>query len=168
MVFKTPYVTRPEVSPGLPPSAAPSMTMQQFSKEADINFLIDRYKKTGSYYSPLSTSGTPRVPLYEDISELPDITALYNRINDVAEFFESLPSSVRVQFGNSISAFVEFAQNPANYAKCVELGVFERRANGASEGGDGPAPALEAHKPSQGGEASAPTPLPSATPAAAL
>lgn len=167
MDFKTPYLTRPEVSPGLPPSSAPSMTMQQFSKEADINFLIDRYKKTGSYYSPLSTSGTPRVPLYEDISDLPDITALYNRINDVVDFFSTLPASVRAQFGNSVSAFVEFAQNPANYDKCVEMGVFER-AIGASEGGDGPAPAPEAHKPSQGGEASAPTPLPSATPAAAL
>ena len=167
MDFKTPYVNRPEVSPGLPLSAAPSMTMQQFAKEADINFLIDRYKKTGSYYSPLSVSGAPRVPLYEDISDLPDITALYNRVNDVVEFFGNLPSSVRAQFGNSVSAFVEFAQNPANYAKCVEMGVFER-ASGDSAGVDGPAPAPEAHKPSQGGEASAPTPLPSATPAAAL
>lgn len=168
MDFRSPYVNRPEESPGLEESSAPSMTMQQFAQEADINFLIDRYKKTGSYYNPLSVSGTPRMPMFEDISDLPDVPQAVGVINEVSEYFAALPATVRAEFDNSIATFVAFAQNPANYDKCVALGVFPRATIGAPEGGDGPAPALEAHKPNQGGEPSSNTPLNPVQPAAAL
>ena len=54
-------------------SVLPSLTQQQFAKEADINVLIDRYKRTGSFYNPMVPSGTPRMPRYEDISDMPDM-----------------------------------------------------------------------------------------------
>lgn len=117
--FKNDGAPRPVVK-----SALPSLTQQQFAKEADINVLIDRYKRTGSFYNPMVPSGTPRMPRYEDISEMPDMMEQLESINRVNELFASLPASVREQFGHNPATFVEFAQNPANFDKCVELGIF--------------------------------------------
>lgn len=124
MEFQTPYnhTQKPKFA-----SALPSMTLQQFKEECDINHLIDRYKRTGSYYDPLSVvGGSRRVPTFTDISELPDVTEAMNTIRDAQEFFMSLPAETRLAFNNDVASFVAFAQDPANIEKCVELGIFAR------------------------------------------
>lgn len=126
-------------------SPLPSLTQQQFAKEADINFLLDRYAKTGTFYSPLDMGQrVPRTPMFEDISELPDITEAYNAVVQAQSIFGALPAKTRLLFGNDCAAFVRFAQDPSNYDKCVEMGVFERSERRDAERPGLPPPASEA------------------------
>lgn len=107
-------------------SSLPSMTQQQFAKEADINVLIDRYKKTGSYYSPLSPrSASPRLPIFQDIAEFGDIQRQMDTIQAASEMFASLPSDVRHRFGNNVAAFVEWAQRPENAIQMARWGLID-------------------------------------------
>lgn len=107
-------------------SLLPSMTQQQFAKESDINVLIDRYKKTGSYYSPLSPrSASPRLPVFQDVSDFGDVQQQMDTIQAASEMFASLPSEVRRLFGNNVAAFVEWAQNPANAVQMARWGLIE-------------------------------------------
>lgn len=126
----------------------PSETKQQFAKEADINFLIDRYNKTGAFYNPVSMVGKqPRIPQYVDLTSVGDLASQLATIADCRTLFAQLPSKVREMFGHDVASFVKFAQDPANFDRCVELGIFDR-VNGvpakaeelAAEGGD-PKPA---------------------------
>lgn len=107
-------------------SKLPSATKQQFASEADINTLIARYQKTGSFYNPLVPSGTPRVPQFVDVSEVGDVQEQMNTIVHVQDMFMALPARVREMFGHNPATFVSFASDPANFAKCVELGIFEK------------------------------------------
>ena len=107
-------------------SDLPSATMQQFKTEADINYLIDRYKATGSFYDPLRLGNAKRgMPSFDDISAIPDVTEAMNTIVEATDIFGALPAKVRAQFGNDVAAFVAFAQNPQNVKACVELGIYE-------------------------------------------
>ena len=102
-----------------------SLTQQQFAKEADVNVLIDRYKKTGSFYNPLVPSGAPRMPQYADLSDISDMMGQMELLQGVQRLFGSLPARVREQFGNNPAQFVEWAQNPANFDAGVKLGIFQ-------------------------------------------
>lgn len=107
-------------------SELPSLTQQQFASEADINVLIERYKRTGSFYNPLSSPSVPRAPRFEDIASLPDMMEQMDTIGMVNDMFMSLPASVRERFGHNPATFVEFAQNPVNFDECVKLGIFQK------------------------------------------
>lgn len=106
-------------------SSLPSLAQQQFAKEADVNVLIERYKKTGSFYNPLTPSSAPRMPQYADISEIPDMMGQLELLEGVQRLFGSLPARVREQFGNNPAEFVAWAQNPANFDAGVKLGIFD-------------------------------------------
>ena len=104
-------------------SELPSLAAQQFRDEADVNNLIERYKKTGSFYNPLTPQGTPRVPTYQDISELPDTLGQLQILKDVEQMFAALPAKVRDDFGNNVATFVSWAQGkPEALAK---LGIID-------------------------------------------
>lgn len=118
--WKNEGAPRPQVS-----SELPSLAQQQFAKEADVNVLIERYKKTGSFYNPLSPSSAPRMPQYADLSEIPDMMGQMALLDGVQRLFQSLPARVREQFGNNPAQFVEWAQNPANFDAGVKLGIFD-------------------------------------------
>lgn len=140
--FSTPYTERVRVSPL---SDLPSRTMQQFADEADVNVLIARYQKTGSFYSPLNPrQGEPRRPMFEDLASLPDVEEAQAALIEAQDIFASLPSSVREQFANNPAEFVSWAQNPANLPTLAKLGVIELPDQEAPTGADQPAPAVEA------------------------
>lgn len=151
--FATPFMERKRVSYS---SALPSRTMQQFATEADVNVLIDRYKKTGSFYNPLTPqTGEPRRPMFEDISSLPSIDEAQEAILAAQEVFLRLPATVREQFGHNPALFVAWAQDPANLPALAKLGVIELPVvqQEPPEGGDKPAPASEEHKQTSGASA---------------
>ena len=105
-------------------SALPSLAAQQFRDEADVNNLIERYKKTGSFYNPLAPQGTPRVPTYQDISELPDTLGQLQILKDVEQMFAALPAKVRDSFGNSVASFVEWAAQ-GKPEELARLGIID-------------------------------------------
>lgn len=121
-------------------SSLPSLAQQQFAKEADINVLIDRYKKTGSFYNPLVAASTPRTPQFSDLFAVPsDMTEQLAIIQNVQSLFASLPAKVRDSFGNDPAAFVAWAQDESNFAALNKM--FPGVSPGAGEAGTGGAPA---------------------------
>ena len=145
---------RPQISSDLP-----SLAQQQFAKEADVNVLIDRYKKTGSFYNPLTPSSAPRMPQYADLSEIPDMMGQMELLQGVQRLFGSLPARVREQFGNNPAEFVKWAQDPANFDAGVKLGIFDSSEQpkppvAAEKEGEGAAQAAAAkdENPAQAGQ----------------
>lgn len=113
-------------------SSLPSMARQEFAVEADINYLIDRYSKTGTYYDALSQTGKqPRLPVFDDFSEVIDMPRAVEVVEKVSDLFASLPSKSREQFG-SVEGFVAATQN-MSLDKLVELGVLEKKSVGTQD-----------------------------------
>lgn len=118
--WKNEGAPRPQLASDLP-----SLAQQQFAREADVNVLIERYKKTGSFYNPLTPSSAPRTPQYADLSEIPDMMGQMALLDGVQRLFQSLPARVREQFGHNPAEFVTWAQNPANFEVGVKMGIFD-------------------------------------------
>lgn len=110
-------------------SSLPSMARQEFKTEADINYLIDRYSKTGSYYDALGQQGKiPRVPVFDDFSEVIDMPRALEVVEKVSDLFASLPSKTREQFG-SVEGFVA-AASKMQIDQLAKLGVIDEKAVG--------------------------------------
>ena len=139
MEFKSPYVSRPEVSRGLT-ATLPSMTCQQFAGEADVNYLIDRYKRTGSYYDPMSAvnGAPPRIPTFADISDLSDMQTSLETVFRAQEIFAALPAVLRERWNNNPAELVAYASDPAHEAELVKCGVLQGRLNETPEESSGP------------------------------
>lgn len=105
----------------------PSMTLQQYRDEADVNHLIQRFQRTGQFYDAMTTAQrVKRLPQFGDFSELGDFHAQQNHIVQVYEAFNGMPSKVREAFKHNAAAFVEFVGNPDNFDKCVKMGIFSK------------------------------------------
>ena len=50
-----------------------------------------------------------------------------NQVAEAFEMFQSIPARIRALFDNSPQKFLEFAQNPKNADKMVELGLAQKR-----------------------------------------
>lgn len=139
-------------------SSEPSCTLQEFRDESDINNLVARYKQTGAFYDALAArnqGAQPRVPLFEDVSEIPDFAAAQEIINQGKEAFEALPPSVRSAFSNSPELFLAFVtENAKNPEMLRKVGVLA--AAQSQEGVQGTlSPANVKAAPQQGADASA-------------
>lgn len=101
----------------------PTMTQQQFKADCDINTILDRYKVTGTLpyiAAPFSS---------EDFSEGFDYREALHQIAEADAAFMELPASVRKEFNNDPSEFLDFIDNPNNFEKAVELGIFEKNSD---------------------------------------
>lgn len=155
MKYRVPFLSRPTVSIGIT-FELPSLTLQEFVREADVNYLIDTYKRTGAYYNPM----TPRsglLPEYMDISELPDVQQARETIMRAQAIFDGLPAEIRARFENDAAKFVPWAQNPTNFVELVKLGLF---GSATAPEGDSAALPTEAHQPSAPAPADGPTEVP--------
>ncbi|AXH73377.1 MAG: internal scaffolding protein [Microviridae sp.] len=97
-----------------------SKTHQSFSKDADINNLMSRYKRTGYFNDPLSVNAS-RVARFGDFSDIPEFSTLVDRISLAKADFMRLPASVRDRFGNDVSKCLDFIADPANFDEAVAL-----------------------------------------------
>lgn len=105
-----------------------SLALQQFRDECDINNLVERYHRTGTFYSALDCAGrVARMPQFGDFTALGDFREQQQKIIDVYEMFSQLPAKVRERFNNNPAFFVEFVGNEQNYDECVKLGLFEKK-----------------------------------------
>lgn len=95
-----------------------SLTQQHFQKECDIKEIIKRHDRTG-----LITHVARGVAQYGDYSEVHEFREAMDLINNAQESFDGLPSDIRRMFGNDPGEFFEFATNPENAERMVELGL---------------------------------------------
>lgn len=105
-----------------------SCTLQEFKDESDINNLVARYKQTGAFYDILAARNLgvrPRIPVFEDVSEIPDFAAAQDVINQGKEAFEALPPSIKSTFSNSPELFLAFmTENKNNPDVLRKLGLI--------------------------------------------
>lgn len=120
---------------------SPSMTCQQFRDESDINNLVARYNRTGTFYNALDCAGrVARMPQFGDFAELGDFREQQEKLLAVYDSFAQLPAKVRERFSNNPAFFVEFVGQEKNYEECVKLGIFEAPAEAADAVADPVAP----------------------------
>lgn len=101
-------------------SVEPSLTRQEFAAECDINTIMAQYEKTGVINHYARTE-----PQYLDVTNVPDLQAALNILDEAGRAFMSLPAVVRREFDNDVAKFVSFAQDPANVDKMREWGLAE-------------------------------------------
>lgn len=96
----------------------PSMTVQSFKDETDINVIVAR-AVSGADISHVNS----RVARYGDFSNIPDYQSALNLVNRAEGMFRELPAPVRERFSNDAVKMVNFLQDPANYDEAVKLGL---------------------------------------------
>lgn len=97
-----------------------SRTHQSFSKDADINVIMGRYRKTGVLVDP-SLISSARAPKFGDFSDLPDYALMMNRMLQAQHDFLTLPASVRARFDNDVAKCLDFVADSANIEESVSL-----------------------------------------------
>lgn len=95
-----------------------SLTQQHFAKEADIKTIIKKHDRTG-----IINHVARGVAHYGDYSAVNEYREALDMVNSANASFGDLPSELRAMFHNDAGEFFEFATNPKNEAKMVELGL---------------------------------------------
>lgn len=109
----------------------PSMTQQHFKEEADVNSILEKYRKTG-----MVTHINQRQPKYGDFSNMQDLRQNLDLVMSANDQFLSLPSRVRREFNNDPAELVEFLADPSNHEKAIELGLLSGAEQTASKNDD--------------------------------
>lgn len=97
-------------------------TKQDHKDMCDINQLLRHYDRTG-----LITHVNNAVAHYGDYTEVNEYQESLNIVMKAQNAFGELPSDVRSFFKNDPGAFMEFATNPENHSKMVDLGLAEAK-----------------------------------------
>lgn len=98
----------------------PTLAVQASKEESDINNIINRYLRTGEL--PQVRQG-----IYADLANMPlDLGMAYEQIAKAEDAFFALPAQIRREFDNDPVKLVEFAQNPENFDRMIELGLLAK------------------------------------------
>lgn len=97
-----------------------SLTQQHFAQEADIRTIIKKHDRTG-----IISHVARGVAQYGDYSEVNEYREALDKVNTATANFMALPSELRAMFDNDAGAFFEFATNPKNDEKMIQLGLKE-------------------------------------------
>ncbi|QXP08495.1 MAG: internal scaffolding protein [Arizlama microvirus] len=103
-----------------------SKTAQSFAKEANINTIINKYRKTGILVDPMTAQA--RQPFYGDFTSGADYFDNMTKLQKVKEDFARLPGKIRAKFDNNVGQMLDFVADPANVKECVELGLMPKEA----------------------------------------
>jgi len=93
-------------------------TQQHFKQECDLNFILRKYQKTGLIDHVNKHQGD-----YSDLTDSVTFTEAMHVIQDAAQSFETLPSSIRKQFKNNPQEFLDFVSDNSNADALVEMGL---------------------------------------------
>ena len=99
----------------------PSMTIQSAADETDINVMIARYQKTGSFHG--STNMPTARPEFGDFIEVPDYQNAMNILLKAQDQFAALPANIRDRFANSPEKYLAFLSDSANKDEAIKLGL---------------------------------------------
>ena len=96
----------------------PSRTKQSERREADINFIVNRYQETGVMAHFQKYSGE-----YGEFDST-DFHQAMNMVASAKSMFESLPSSVRNMHQNDPAKFMDWIHDENNAEKAREMGLL--------------------------------------------
>lgn len=110
-------------------------TEQHHKDSTMIDTVLRKYDKTG-----LITHVNRATAQYGDFTTINEYQESLNLVMQAEDSFLELPSDIRKQFGNDAGAFFEFATNPDNANKLVEMGLAEAVQASVVEPAPEPAP----------------------------
>lgn len=96
------------------PDYSDGRTKQSFKSECDINAILAKYQKTGTI-----THLNKHEAFYGTQPSL-DLLEAHNAIQRARDVFTDLPSNVRKEFGNDLTKYLAFMNDPANLANIAE------------------------------------------------
>ena len=99
----------------------PSMTIQSAADETDINVMIARYQKTGSFHG--STNMPTVRPDFGDFVAVPDYQNAMNILIQAQDQFAALPAQIRDRFANSPENYLAFLSDSSNKEEAIKLGL---------------------------------------------
>lgn len=100
----------------------PGRTKQAHKQECDINFVLQRYAKTGVLPQLIKEN-----PAFGDFSEVQDYQTSLEIVAKAKMQFQGLPAPVRRRFGEDAAAFLAFAQDPRNQDEMVRMGLAKAK-----------------------------------------
>ena len=95
-----------------------SLTQQSHAAAADVRNIIKQYDRTG-----LIANVNKGIAQYGDYSEINEYAEALNMVREAEQSFAEIPSHIREQFDNNPGLFFEFATNPKNTEKMIEMGL---------------------------------------------
>ena len=101
-------------------------TEQEHIEEADINYIADRFMRTGEAPQLLN------LPTAGDFSGIFDFQTAMNTIAQAKTEFMSLPAKIRTRFGNDPAQLLAFVQERDNYDEAVKLGFIPPKPAGTT------------------------------------
>lgn len=102
----------------------PSLAQQSAAEESDINFIVERFTRTGEL-PPLPSPDT-----YGDFTHVTDYHTALNSLIAADEAFMQLPAKLRAKFSNDVSGFLEFMADDKNRDEAIELGLIPKPPEG--------------------------------------
>lgn len=98
----------------------PSMAKQSMKGECDINFIIQRFQKTGVIEHQREHEGN-----YGEFTQL-DYHEAMNVVAEANSMFETVPSNIRKKFDNDPGKFLQFVTDAKNLDEMRDLGLAEQ------------------------------------------
>jgi hypothetical protein len=96
-----------------------SKVQEQFADACQTDTIIRKYNMMG--VNPFIASGGSQ---YLDTTEIPSFVVAQNSQVKVREYFEGLPSDIRLEFNNDPAQFAEAVLDPQNGEYLREIGVL--------------------------------------------
>lgn len=96
-----------------------SKVQEQFADACQTDTIIRKYNMMG--INPFIAAGGSQ---YLDTTEIPSFLAAQNAQAKVKEYFEGLPSDIRLEFNNDPMQFAEVVSDPRNADYLREIGVL--------------------------------------------
>ncbi len=96
-----------------------SRVKNEFKKRADINDIVKRYLRTGSF-----DTANQQAPVFADVSAMGDFHSICAKVRLAEESFEALPSAIRTRFENDPRQLIAFIQDAKNRPEAIKLGLI--------------------------------------------
>lgn len=97
-----------------------SRTEQEHAEEADINYIAERFLRTGEAPQVLN------LPTAGDFEGIFDFQTAMNTIAQAREEFMTLPAKVRTRFGNDPAQLLDFVNDESNREEAIKLGFIPK------------------------------------------
>lgn len=94
------------------------LTEQHHLEQCSIQHIMARYRKTGLIDHVNNYAGT-----YGDFANAPTFQEAQNIIADARTMFETVPATIRAEFDNDPTKYIEFMQNPENKQQIEDMGL---------------------------------------------
>ena len=101
-------------------SEMPSKVQDQFADACQTDTIIRKYNMMG--VNPFIAEGGSQ---YLDTTQIPSFLAAQNAQVKVKEYFEGLPSDIRLEFNNDPMKFAEVVSDPRNADYLRDIGILE-------------------------------------------